>query len=846
MAAGGNNEIPVLALPAPAPAAWPVYFGSMEHRGRMDHMEDTTSIHPGLFTWIDGKVMHFAGVFDGHGGTNVSALCQRQMHVIVAEELAAEAAHFLLRRRWRQLQQAAWVEQEEEAISWRAALRRAFARVDVLAHLACACGEATLPRCACPLSGVVSRYPCVGSTAVVALLVGDRVIVANCGDSRAVLCRGPADAPPLPLSDDHKQPDRPDERARIMSVGGQVLNDIHRTPRVAGLLAMSRALGDRLLRPAVISDPEITITQRTMEDQCLILASDGIWDVMSNETACAFARQALENGNNDYPPEHRCTVAAVSLVAKALQRDSQDNVSAIVVDLQNRAVQSDPALVTMGLCLSKQNSSPAPLAATMAETGMSFIRPNPSAVPFHISCSCALFSTFTWRCWVVTARSTDTAVAAGDVPELTVRELREATGSFSRARLIGKGKGATVYRASLISGRAAAAKRLDLPRSSGGWDAATILRQQIAVVSKLRHQNVVRLLGYTVTVDLGVLLYEFAALGTLHDALHGPRGESRPAGAGPAVCLSWVQRLRIALDTARGLAYMHEAVRPPATHGDVRPTNVLLFEGFRAKIGDYNLFRDTEASYEYDEYCPPRIVLGVHPPVYTAPEIVMRGSHATDKGDVFSFGVVLLELLTGRSRWIDNKVCLLRWAPPLLTEGRIEECIDTKLGDQYCRAGALELGRVATSTTYSGTYSGKKSHGQTSDGNPYLTVLSVFLHLQTQAAMEGSTSVQEPTSRPRKMAVANARNLVCRSCRCIIAIGVQFERCCYSGSELVSCHYMGMLAGEHPVVHIDVRLGLVGRDALFFHSMHATVCSASPGSPLARRRHGPWPMVRLP
>ncbi|TVU50943.1 hypothetical protein EJB05_02341, partial [Eragrostis curvula] len=108
------------------------------------------------------------------------------------------------------------------------------------------------------------------------------------------------------------------------------------------------------------------------------------------------------------------------------------------------SVQSDPALVTMGLCLSKQNSSPAPLAATMAET----------------------------------ARSTDTAVAAGDVPELTVRELREATGSFSRARLIGKGKGATVYRASLISGRAAAAKRLDLPRSSGGWDAATILRQQ--------------------------------------------------------------------------------------------------------------------------------------------------------------------------------------------------------------------------------------------------------------------------------------------------------------------------------------------------------------------------------
>ncbi|TVU30551.1 hypothetical protein EJB05_22185, partial [Eragrostis curvula] len=100
----------------------------------------------------------------------------------------------------------------------------------------------------------------------------------------------------------------------------------------------------------------------------------------------------------------------------------------------------------MGLCLSKQSSSPPPLAAVTAE----------AAAP---------------------ARSADAAV---DVPELTLRELRKATGSFSSARLIGKGHYATVYRASLRSGQAAAAKRLDLPGSCGRWDldAVAVLRQQ--------------------------------------------------------------------------------------------------------------------------------------------------------------------------------------------------------------------------------------------------------------------------------------------------------------------------------------------------------------------------------
>jgi protein phosphatase 2C len=122
----------------------------------------------------------------------VAELCREQMHTILAEELATAAEHYLTRRE----------EDGAEEQAWRAALSRCFVRVDALAPAACACGRVptTADGCACPLWSV-ERGAIVGSTAVVALLVRDRLVVANCGDSRAVLCR---DARDVPLSDDHK------------------------------------------------------------------------------------------------------------------------------------------------------------------------------------------------------------------------------------------------------------------------------------------------------------------------------------------------------------------------------------------------------------------------------------------------------------------------------------------------------------------------------------------------------------------------------------------------------------------------------------------------------------------
>ncbi|KAL0337255.1 UNVERIFIED_CONTAM: protein phosphatase 2C 7 [Sesamum calycinum] len=178
----------------------------------------------------------------------------------------------------------------------------------------------------------------VGSTAVVAVVCSTHIIVANCGDSRAVLYRGKV---PMPLSVDHK-PNREDECARIEAAGGKVINwDGY---RVSGVLAVSRSIGDRYLRPYVVADPEIMFVPRTKEDECLILASDGLWDVMTNEEACDFARRRIllwHKKNGATLSKERGTDidlaaqdAADYLSQLAFQRGSRDNISVIVVDLK--------------------------------------------------------------------------------------------------------------------------------------------------------------------------------------------------------------------------------------------------------------------------------------------------------------------------------------------------------------------------------------------------------------------------------------------------------------------------------------------------------------------------------
>ncbi|KAH0670145.1 hypothetical protein KY290_025558 [Solanum tuberosum] len=297
-------------------------FGATSVCGRRRDMEDAVAIHPSFCkeNSESSSNLHFFGVYDGHGCSHVAMKCKDRMHEIVKNEV------------------------EKEETPWKEAMIQSFSLMDkeVVNYSSTLRSSTSGSNCRCELQ--TPQCDAVGSTAVVAVVTPDKIIVSNCGDSRAVLCRNGV---AIPLSVDHK-PDRPDELNRIQEAGGRVI--YWDGARVLGVLAMSRAIGDNYLKPYVISEPEVTITDRTNEDECLILASDGLWDVVSNETACGVARMCLQSRRPPSPAgspgnditvtgagessDKACSDASILLTKLALARHSSDNVSVVVVDLR--------------------------------------------------------------------------------------------------------------------------------------------------------------------------------------------------------------------------------------------------------------------------------------------------------------------------------------------------------------------------------------------------------------------------------------------------------------------------------------------------------------------------------
>ncbi|XP_009589075.1 protein phosphatase 2C 37-like [Nicotiana tomentosiformis] len=297
-------------------------FGVTSVCGRRRDMEDAVSIYPTFIREKHEKSsnLHFFGLYDGHGCSHAAMKCKDRMHEIVKNE----------------------VESAGEA-TWKEMMTRSFTKMDKeVVEYSRGGGGAPTADCRCELQ--TQQCDAVGSTAVVAVVTPNEIVVSNCGDSRAVLCRNGV---AIPLSTDHK-PDRPDELNRIEEAGGRVI--YWDGARVLGVLAMSRAIGDNYLKPYVTSEPEVTVTERTVDDECLILASDGLWDVVSNETACGVARMCLRSGRPPSPPgspfndvtptvsgenfDQGCTDASILLTRLALARHSSDNVSVVVVDLK--------------------------------------------------------------------------------------------------------------------------------------------------------------------------------------------------------------------------------------------------------------------------------------------------------------------------------------------------------------------------------------------------------------------------------------------------------------------------------------------------------------------------------
>ncbi|XP_058094064.1 PTI1-like tyrosine-protein kinase 3 [Magnolia sinica] len=274
-----------------------------------------------------------------------------------------------------------------------------------------------------------------------------------------------------------------------------------------------------------------------------------------------------------------------------------------------------------------------------------------------------------------------------EVPALSLDELKEKTENFGSKSLIGEGSYGRVYFATLNNGKAVAIKKLDV---SSEPESNVEFLTQISMVSRLKHENLVELLGYCVEGSLRILSYEFATMGSLHDILHGRKGVQ---GAQPGPTLDWMQRVRIAVDAAKGLEYLHEKVQPSIIHRDIRSSNVLLFEDFKAKIADFNL---SNQAPDMAARLHSTRVLGTFG--YHAPEYAMTGQ-LTQKSDVYSFGVVLLELLTGRKP-VDHTMprgqqSLVTWATPRLSEDKVKQCVDPKLKGEYPPKGVAKLAAVA-------------------------------------------------------------------------------------------------------------------------------------------------------
>ncbi|KAG1326349.1 putative LRR receptor-like serine/threonine-protein kinase RKF3 [Cocos nucifera] len=248
--------------------------------------------------------------------------------------------------------------------------------------------------------------------------------------------------------------------------------------------------------------------------------------------------------------------------------------------------------------------------------------------------------------------------------KFTFDDIKEATKNFSRDNIIGRGGYGNVYKGFLPDGSEVALKRFK--NCSAAGDAS--FAHEVEVIASVRHVNLVALRGYcTATTPLEghqrIIVCDLMRNGSLHDHLFGSGGAR----------LSWPVRQRIAVGTARGLAYLHYGAQPAIIHRDIKANNILLDETFEAKVADFGLAKFAPEGMSHVS----TMVAGTLG--HVAPEYALYGQ-LTEKSDVFSFGVVLLELLSGRKAFVslgEGKTFLLTdWAWSLVRKGKTLDVIE--------------------------------------------------------------------------------------------------------------------------------------------------------------------------
>nr|GMD36675.1 L-type lectin-domain containing receptor kinase VIII.1 [Ipomoea batatas] len=244
--------------------------------------------------------------------------------------------------------------------------------------------------------------------------------------------------------------------------------------------------------------------------------------------------------------------------------------------------------------------------------------------------------------------------------EFSYRELKSATKAFDPGRIIGHGAVGTVYKGVLNgTGDAVAVKKC----SHGGEGKAEFL-SELSIIGTLRHRNLVRLQGWCHEKGEILLVYDLMPNGSLFKALF----ESR-------MVLSWPHRLKILLGVASAMSYLHQECENQVIHRDIKTGNIMLDEGFNARLGDFGLARQIE----HDKSPDTTVAAGTMG--YLAPEYVITGQ-ATEKSDVYSFGAVSLEVASGRKP-IGGNGNLVEWVWGLHSEGRLLGAADSRLNGEY-------------------------------------------------------------------------------------------------------------------------------------------------------------------
>ncbi|XP_042048967.1 protein NSP-INTERACTING KINASE 3-like [Salvia splendens] len=276
----------------------------------------------------------------------------------------------------------------------------------------------------------------------------------------------------------------------------------------------------------------------------------------------------------------------------------------------------------------------------------------------------------------------DPEVRLGHLRRYTFKELRVATDHFNTKNILGKGGFGVVYKGRLNNGTVVAVKRIKDYNAVGG---EIQFQTEVELISLAVHRNLLRLWGFCSTESERLLIYPYMPNGSvasrLKDHIHG-----KPV-------LDWSRRKRIALGTARGLVYLHEQCDPKVIHRDVKAANILLDEDFEAVVGDFGLAKLLDHRDSH-------VTTAVRGTVgHIAPEYLSTGQ-SSEKTDVFGFGILLLELITGQKavdfgRGKNQKGVILDWVKKLHQEGKLSLMADKDLKNEYDRMELEEMVQVA-------------------------------------------------------------------------------------------------------------------------------------------------------